>query len=117
MLNDKEREKIKATYRPIMEDKDIPMYLRIHAAEQVIGCLYCRSIESYVKPVTDGDVIYYAHLKGHPDIRIYTAMLLKQGNKSLHMPYDVFRALVHKYGIMGGIKSGTYFIAEKQPQK
>ncbi len=113
MLNYEQREKIKATYRPIMEDKELPMYLRVHAAETIIACLFCRSVEAYVKPVTDGDMIYYAQAKGHPDNHAYTAMLLNQGYKALHIPYDVYNYLQKRYGTLDGIKSGTYFISEK----
>lgn len=110
MLDYEQRERIKAVYRPIIEDKTIPMYLRIHAAEQVMGALFCRSCEAYVKPDCYGDVIGKAVGKGHPGINTYTAMLLKQGHKVLHIPADVYKGLVLKYGTTAGISKGTYYL-------
>ena len=114
MLTYEQRERIKAAYRPIMEDKEFPIYLRIHAAETIIKCLFCRSVETYIQPVTGGDEIYYAQAKGHPDSHAYTAMLLKQGHKALHIPYDVYSCLEKRYGTLDGIKSGTYFVLDKK---
>lgn len=112
MLNYETREKVKALYRPIMADKELPMFYRIEAANHIFGALFNRSCESYLKgkeyPEWE-DPVFCAISNGHPDSFSYIAMLLKQGPKALSMPYDVYKVLVGTYGKAEGISKGTYF--------
>lgn len=113
MLTYKQRERIKATYRPIMDDDCLPLHNRIEAAEYILRCLYWRSCEAMAGPKTSEDRIEYeADLRGHPSQIFFIRMLLNQGSKSLNIPQDVYRALVKKYGKQEGIHSGTYYIKQ-----
>jgi hypothetical protein len=113
MLNYKAREKVKALYRPIMADKELPMYLRVEAAGHILSALFDRSCESYLKGhkyPSFGDPIFYATTYGHPEFGLYVAMLLNQGANILSIPVDVYNVLVNTYGKKKGISKGSYFM-------
>lgn len=116
MLNHQEREKVKATYRPIMEDVDMPMLYRFQAANNILKVLFFRSCEAYLSTKEypkDDNPEYYACLFGHPWFGLYKKMLLNQGAKALSFPEDVYNLLVKTEGKCTGISKGTYYTGKE----
>lgn len=110
MLTYEQREKIKASCRPIMNDACMPLRDRMQAAFDIMLCLYCRSCEAIVGQNVDKEyVTSIASDIGHPSVFSYMSMLLNQGAEPLGIPQDVYDAMVKRIGKREGIPSGTYF--------
>lgn len=105
------REKVKATYRPLMDDTSLPMSCRKHAASQVLCAWYYRSVEAYVRQcVKPEQATEAAHVTHHPGVAEYCAMMLNHGHEVIGFPEDVYDEMVRKYGKKPGIPVGeTYF--------
>lgn len=114
MLDYEQRERVKAHYRPIMEDEEMPMFYRVQAAENIIATWFCRSCEAYVNDPDVADPVFEAMHDGHPDFKKYMYMILNQRCREIGFPQKVYYSLRAKHDSMPGIEKGTYYLKKRK---